>query len=110
MAVVAWLVWKRGGFAGQRRPLTIFLVQLTLNAVWTPLFFGLHWLGVAFAEIVLLCLAIAATIAAFGPVSRVAEWLRAPYHAAKFFSSIELITLLADREWLDDATKTIGQF
>ena len=28
----------------------------------------------------------------------------------KFFSSIELITLLADREWLDDATKTIGQF
>jgi hypothetical protein len=28
----------------------------------------------------------------------------------KFFSSIELITLLADRDWLDDATKTIGQF
>jgi hypothetical protein len=28
----------------------------------------------------------------------------------KFFSSIELITLLADREWLDDATKTIGQY
>ena len=27
----------------------------------------------------------------------------------KFFSSIELITLLTDREWLDDATKTIGQ-
>jgi len=27
----------------------------------------------------------------------------------KFFSSIELITLLADRVWLDDATKTIGQ-
>ena len=27
-----------------------------------------------------------------------------------FFSSIELITLLADRDWLDDATKTIGQF
>src|SRR5450759_4175667 len=31
-------------------------------------------------------------------------------NAVKFFSSIELITLLADREWLDDATKTIGQF
>src|ERR1039458_10267501 len=28
----------------------------------------------------------------------------------KFFSSIELITLLADRDWLDDATKTIGQY
>jgi hypothetical protein len=31
-------------------------------------------------------------------------------NAFKFFSSIELMTMLADREWLDDATKTIGQF
>src|ERR1035437_4650119 len=30
-------------------------------------------------------------------------------NAVKFFSSIELITLLADRDWLADATKTIGQ-
>lgn len=31
-------------------------------------------------------------------------------NAVKFFSSIELMTLLADREWLDEATKTIGQY
>jgi hypothetical protein len=31
-------------------------------------------------------------------------------NAVKFFSSIELMMLLADREWLDEATKTIGQF
>jgi hypothetical protein len=31
-------------------------------------------------------------------------------NSVKFFSSIELITLLADSDWLDDATKTIGQF
>jgi hypothetical protein len=31
-------------------------------------------------------------------------------NAVKFFSSVELIALLADRDWLDDATKTIGQF
>jgi hypothetical protein len=31
-------------------------------------------------------------------------------NAVKLFSTIELITLLADREWLDEATKTIGQF
>src|SRR5208283_5440382 len=30
--------------------------------------------------------------------------------AVKFFSSIELITLLADRDWLDDATKTSSQY
>jgi hypothetical protein len=28
----------------------------------------------------------------------------------KFFSAVELIALLADRDWLDDATKTIGQY
>ena len=31
-------------------------------------------------------------------------------NAVKFFSTVELISLLADREWLDEATKTIGQF
>ena len=31
-------------------------------------------------------------------------------NAVKLFSSIELITLLADSDWLDDATKTIGQY
>jgi len=31
-------------------------------------------------------------------------------NAVKFLSSIELISLLADRDWLDEATKTIGQY
>lgn len=31
-------------------------------------------------------------------------------NAVKFFSAVELIALLADRDWLDEATKTIGQF
>jgi hypothetical protein len=31
-------------------------------------------------------------------------------NAVKFFSVVELMALLADREWLDEATKTIGQF
>jgi hypothetical protein len=31
-------------------------------------------------------------------------------NAVKYFSTIELITLLADREWLDEATKTIGLY
>ena len=31
-------------------------------------------------------------------------------NAVKFISSIELITLLADPDWLGNATKTIGQF
>jgi tryptophan-rich sensory protein len=88
MAVAAWLVWRQGGFAAQRRPLMLFLVQLALNALWTPLFFGLHWIGLAFVEILLLWVAIVATIVAFRPVSRVAAWLLVPYLAWVSFASV----------------------
>lgn len=81
MALAAWLVWRHGGFAAQRRALMLFLVQLALNAAWTPLFFGWQRPGLAFVEILLLWLAIAATLAAFRPVSRAAAWLLAPYLA-----------------------------
>lgn len=93
MAVAAWLVWQRGGFAAQRRPLSLFLVQLALNAAWTPLFFGLHWSGVAFAEIVLLGLAILATLLVFRPVSRIAAWLLAPYLVWVSFAAVLNFTL-----------------
>jgi benzodiazapine receptor len=93
MAVAAWLVWRRGGFAAQRRPLGLFLAQLTLNAGWTPLFFGLHRPGVAFAEIVLLWLAIAATIEVFRPVSRTAMLLLVPYLAWVSFAAALNFTL-----------------
>jgi translocator protein len=93
MAVAAWLVWKRGGFAGQRRPLALFITQLTLNAAWTPLFFGLHRPGLAFAEILLLWLAILATLVSFLRVNKLAGWLLAPYLAWVTFASVLNFTL-----------------
>ena len=93
MAVAAWLVWRRGGFAAQRRPLLLFSVQITLNAAWTPLFFGLHRPGLAFAEIVLLWLAIAATLVVFARVSRPAAWLLVPYLAWVSFAAVLNFTL-----------------
>ena len=44
-AIAAWLVWKRGGFATQGVALAFFSHQLLLNALWSPLFFGLHLPG-----------------------------------------------------------------
>ena len=87
MAVAAWLVWKRGGFAARRGPLALFITQLVLNATWTPLFFGLHQPGFACAEIVSLWLAIAATLAAFWPLNRASAWLLAPYLAWVSFAT-----------------------
>lgn len=88
MGIAAWLVWKSGGWAAQRRPLILFLVQLILNAIWTPLFFGLHQPGIAFAEILILWLGIAATLKAFRPVNTVAAWLLVPYLIWVSFASV----------------------
>lgn len=93
MAVSAWLVWQGSEGAVRRRALGWYAVQLVLNAAWTPLFFGLHFLGVAFAEILLLWVAIAATIAAFRRVSRVAAWLLVPYLAWVSFAAALNFTL-----------------
>ncbi|MGA4643837.1 TspO/MBR family protein [Limisphaera sp. 4302-co] len=93
MAVAAWLVWRRGGWREQWRPLAIYLAQLALNAAWTPLFFGLHWPGAAFAEIVLLWLAIVATIVTFWRVQRRAAALLIPYLVWVSFAAVLNFTL-----------------
>ena len=82
MALAAWLVWRKaGGLAAARLPLALFAVQLALNAAWSILFFGLRMPGLAFGELVLLWVAIAATLAAFRRVLPAAGLLLAPYLA-----------------------------
>lgn len=84
MAVAAWMVWKRGGWG---RPLQWWTLQLLLNAAWSPVFFGLHQVGLALVVIAALWLAIAATIAAFARVDRRAGGLLLPYLAWVSFAS-----------------------
>jgi benzodiazapine receptor len=81
MAVAAWLVWRRLGIRGAAVPLAVFAVQLVLNAVWSWLFFGLHRPGLAFAELVLLWLAILLTLVVFWRRSTLAGALMLPYLA-----------------------------
>jgi benzodiazapine receptor len=94
MAVAAWLVWRRGGWTTQGRALSLYLVQLVLNAAWTPIFFGLKMPGLAFAEILLLFTAIIATALAFRRASTVAAMLLAPYATWVGFASFLNFTLL----------------
>jgi benzodiazapine receptor len=42
MAISAWLVWRSGGFRTNRTALSLFIVQLLLNALWSWLFFAWH--------------------------------------------------------------------
>lgn len=76
MAVAGWLVWKRTGWG---TAITCFAVQLALNLAWSFIFFGAHQTGLAFLEIVLLWLAIVATIISFWSVSKNAAGLLIPY-------------------------------
>lgn len=87
MAVAAWAVWRCGGWRVQWRALGLFLLQWLLNAIWTPLFFGLHWPGVAFAEILALWMVLLVTLLAFWRVRPLAGWLLVPYLAWVTFAS-----------------------
>lgn len=87
IAVSGWLVWRRSGWSGARTALSVYAVQLVLNALWTPLFFGAGLFGLAFAEIVLLWGSIVVTIVLFARHSRLAAALLVPYLAWVTFAS-----------------------
>ena len=88
MGVAAWGVWREGGWPLQKRALGWFLAQWALNFLWTPLFFGLHRMGWAFVEMLLLWTAIAMTITAFWRVRRWAAILLCPYLAWVSFAAV----------------------
>jgi benzodiazapine receptor len=79
MGIAAWLVWRVGGFGAARSALTLFLVQLAFNALWSWLFFAWHRGGQAFADILLLWALIIATLIFFWRIRPVAGALLVPY-------------------------------
>ncbi len=89
MAISAFLVWNKGlDKPDIRKALIYFVIQLALNALWTPLFFGLHMICLAFLEIILLLLAIFITLTAFNRISGYATFLLVPYFMWVCFAAI----------------------
>lgn len=89
IAVSGWLLWLRRA----RTALILYVVQLAVNAVWAPVFFGAYpligglALWIAVAIIVVLDLLVVATIATAWPVSRWAALLLLPYLAWILYAS-----------------------
>lgn len=79
MGVAAWLVWRSGTGTDRTVALTIFGVQLALNALWTPVFFGLHRPGIGLLVILTLGLTVAATVLLFWRIRPLAGGLLVPY-------------------------------
>lgn len=88
MAIAAWLVWRDGGFKNKRVPLTFFLVQLVVNALWSWLFFAWHLGAIAFVDILILWVLIVATIVFFWRVRPLAGALLIPYLCWVSFAAV----------------------
>lgn len=72
----------------KRAKLKWFVIQLALNFLWSYLFFGLHEVGLALLEIVVLFCAILATIIQFGKKDKLAARLLWPYAAWVAFATL----------------------
>jgi tryptophan-rich sensory protein len=80
MAFSAFIVVGKGlDTPAVKIALIAFVIQLILNALWTPVFFGAHLIFLALLEIILLWLAILFTIVTFYKVSISAALLLIPY-------------------------------
>ncbi|MEV0675568.1 TspO/MBR family protein [Actinosynnema sp. NPDC050436] len=90
IAVSGWLVWRRVGFS---LPMWVFAAQLVLNALWTPLFFGMGSFELACADIVALLVLITVNIGLFRRVSGAAALLLVPYWAWVAFATALTFTL-----------------
>lgn len=88
MSVAAWRVWRRQEGATARTTLIFFSAQLTLNLLWSVLFFGLRQPGWAFVEVLMLWALLVAILRRFWPADRLAAALWAPYVAWVSFASV----------------------
>ena len=85
MGVAAWLVWRAPDQDGRRGALAVFVAQLVLNAVWTPVLFAGYplwgasalWWGVGI--IAAMDLLVLVTMVAFSAVRMTAAVLLIPY-------------------------------
>lgn len=90
MGVAAGLIWDRMENEKEivKNALIIFAIQLTLNALWSYLFFGLRNPMVAGIEIILLWLMIFETYTQFVKINKIAGYLLLPYLAWVSFATV----------------------
>ena len=85
IAVAGWRVWLRNHLGW---PMRLWWVQLSLNFLWTPVFFGAHRIDAAFIAICIMLATIVAFIATSWRSDRMASWLFIPYAAWVAFATL----------------------
>lgn len=88
MGIAFFLVWKSNDYAAIKRTAIIFyFIQLTLNFLWSFIFFYSHQPGWALIDIICLWLMILITMLYFGNINSIAGWLMLPYICWVSFAS-----------------------
>jgi benzodiazapine receptor len=85
IAVAGWRTWQR---APGSAAMTVWFIQLALNFIWSPVFFGAHRIGAALIVIAMLLAAILAFIVIGWPRDRTAALLFTPYAAWVAFATL----------------------
>ena len=85
IAIAGWRVWRIGSSGTVTK---LWWLQLALNFLWSPVFFGLQQIALALVIIVALLITILAFIAAAWNLDRISAWLFVPYAAWVAFASL----------------------
>src|SRR5215203_4885092 len=89
MGVAFFFVWKTStNIRIKNIALFLFALQLVLNFFWSFIFFKLEEPGWAVVEIIVLWVAILATIFSFASISKLSAWLLVPYISWVSFAAI----------------------
>lgn len=78
--VLAMLLHARGA-KGRGLALGLFAVQMALNLLWSPLFFGAHQVTLSLVLLLVLFILATATVFAVAPIRKQAAWMMVPYLA-----------------------------
>jgi translocator protein len=87
MAVAAYLVLLERPTPNRKTALGLFFLQLVANAIWSPLFFGMHQILPALVDVVLMDVLVFFTLLWFAKVNKTAAWLMVPYQAWILFAT-----------------------
>lgn len=79
MGISFYMVWTKKTKQNKSRAISLFFAQLTFNALWSILFFGLKQPYLAFIGIIILWILIFLTIVSFSKISKSAAYLLIPY-------------------------------
>src|SRR5690606_19653779 len=85
IAIAGWRIWR---VAPRSAAMLLWFVQMILNWLWSPAFFGAEAPWLAFAIIVPMLAAILAFIAQARRIDRPAAWLFVPYAAWVAFATL----------------------